>query len=29
VAAVDPRGLPPSGEAAGKLITLLKAAIAP
>ena len=29
VSAVDPRGLPPSGEAAGKLIGLLKAAIAP
>ena len=29
VAAVDPRGLPPSGEAAGKLIGALKAAIAP
>lgn len=29
VSAVDPRGLPPSGEAAGKLIAALKAAIAP
>ena len=29
VSAVDPRGLPPSGEAAGKLIGALKAAIAP
>jgi len=29
VAAVDPRGLPPSGEAAGKLIVLLKAALVP
>ena len=29
VSAVDPRGLPPSGEAAGKLIGVLKAAIAP
>lgn len=29
VSAVDPRGLPPSGEAAGKLIGLLKAAITP
>lgn len=29
VAAVDPRGLPPQGEAAGKLIAILKAAIAP
>lgn len=29
VAAVDPRGLPPSGEVAGKLIVLLKAALVP
>lgn len=29
VSAVDPRGLPPTGEAAGKLIAALKAAIAP
>jgi uncharacterized lipoprotein len=29
VSAVDPRGLPPSGDAAGKLIATLKAAIAP
>lgn len=29
VSAVDPRGLPPSGDAAGKLIAALKAAIAP
>ena len=29
VAAVDPRGLPPSGDAAGKLIAALKAVIAP
>jgi uncharacterized lipoprotein len=29
VSAVDPRGLPPSGDAAGKLVSLLKAAIAP
>ena len=29
IAAVDPRGLPPSGAAAGKLIALLKAALAP
>lgn len=29
VSAVDPRGLPPTGEAAGKLIAGLKAAIAP
>ncbi|MCR6495863.1 hypothetical protein LJB71_06265 [Thermomonas sp. S9] len=29
VSAVDPRGLPPSGEAAGRLIAALKAAIAP
>ncbi|WP_449445989.1 hypothetical protein [Thermomonas brevis] len=29
VSAVDPRGLPPSGDAAGKLMATLKAAIAP
>ncbi len=29
VSAVDPRGLPPSGDAAGKLVAILKAAIAP
>ena len=29
IKAVDPRGLPPSGDAAGKLIATLKAAIAP
>jgi uncharacterized lipoprotein len=29
VSAVDPRGLPPSGDAASKLIATLKAAIAP
>lgn len=29
VSAVDPRGLPPTGDAAGKLIAALKAVIAP